>query len=61
MYVSAHQENEKTNKREAGENNRWRGCLLLFCRRSGGSTAKNGLRMRSARGNWDPWEGQGSF
>ena len=55
MNVAAHQEkekNEKTGKRKVGEERRqadFKRCVLPFCGRSGGFTAKNGLCEGSAR------------
>ena len=66
MNVAAHQDkerNEKTGKRKAGEDrpilNRLRATLLRSFRGLHGK--KNGLCEGSARGNWDPQEGQQPF
>ena len=68
MNVAAHQEkekNEKTGKRKAGverrqtnfkEATRYPSAVV-----QGAARRKNGLCERSARGNWDPREGQQSF
>ena len=68
MNVAAHQEkekNEKTGKRKAGLERRQANFKKAACYPSAGVQAaarrKNGLYEGSARGNWDPREGQQLF
>ena len=68
MNVAAHQEkekNEKTSKRKAGVDRRQANFKEAACYPSavvqGAARRKNGLCEGSARGNWDPWEGQQPF
>ena len=68
MNVAAHQEkekNEKTGKKKAGVERRQANFKEAACYPSavvqGTARRKNGLCEGSARGNWDPWEGQQSF
>ena len=68
MNAAAHQEkekNEKTGKRKAGEERRQADFKEAMCHSSavvrGDAQRKNGLCERSARGNWDPREGQQQF
>ena len=68
MNVAAHQnkeKNEKTGKRKTGEERRPADFKEAACCPSavvqGAARRKNGLCKRSARGNWDPREGQKSF
>ena len=66
MKVAAHQEkNEKTGKRKAGEERtqadfKEAACYLATVVQ-GAARRKNGLWKGSARGNWDPQEGQQPF
>ena len=66
--VAAHQEkekNEKTGKRKAGEQRRQpdfkEAACYPFVVVQGAARRKNGLCEGSARGNWDPREGQQPF
>ena len=67
MNDAAHQEKKKledgqekgTRREKTGRFQK--GCVLPFCGRSGGCTAKIGLCEGSARGNWDPRKGQQPF
>ena len=68
MNVAAHQEkekNEKTGKREAGEERRQANFKEAACYPSavvqGAARRKNGLCEGSARGNWDYREGKQPF
>ena len=68
MNVGAHQEkekDEKTSKRKAGVERRQANFKEAACYPSAvvqwGARRKNGLCERSARGNWDPREGQQPF
>ena len=68
MNVVAHQEkkkNEKTGKRMAGVERRQANFKEAACYPSvvvqGAARRKNGLCKGSARGNWDPREGQQPF
>ena len=68
MNVAAHQEkekNEKTGKRKAGEERRQANFKETACYPyavvQGAARRKNGLCKGSARGNWDPREGQQAF
>ena len=68
MNVAAHQEkqmNEKTVKRKAGVKRREANFKEAACYPSavvqGAAPRKNGLCEGSARGNWDPREGQQPF
>ena len=68
MNVAAHQEkkkNENTGKRRAGEERRQADFKEAACYPSavvqGAARRKNGLCEGSARGNWDPREGQQPF
>ena len=68
MNVAAHQEkenNEKTGKRKAGVERKQANFKEAACYPSavvqGAAWRKNGLCERSARGNWDPQEGQQPF
>ena len=68
MNVAAHQEkqmNEKTVKRKAGVKRREANFKEAVCYSSvvvqGTAPRKNGLCEGSARGNWDPREGQQPF
>ena len=68
MNVAAHQEkekNDKTGKRKAGVERRQANFKEAACYPSAGVQAaarrKNGLYEGSARGNWDPREGQQPF
>ena len=68
MNVAAHQEkekNEKTGKRNAGVKRRQTNFKEAACYPSavvhGAARRKNGLCEGSARGNWDPREGQQPF
>ena len=68
MNVAAHQEkekNEKTGKRKAGVERRQANFKDVACYPSavvqGAARRKNGLCEGSARGNWDPREGQQPF
>ena len=68
MNVAAHQEkekNEKMGKRKAGVERRQANFKEAACYPSavvqGAAQQKNGLCEGSARGNWDPWEGQQPF
>ena len=64
MNVGAHQEKDKkTGKRKAGVERRQETdfketVCCLFTVVQGVALQKNGLCWRSARGNWDPKEGQ---
>ena len=60
MNVAAHQENEKTGKRKAGEDRRQADFQKTACYPSamvqGAARRKNGLcGWEGAQGNWDPW------
>ena len=68
MNVTAHQEkekNEKTGKRKAGEERKQADFKEAACYLpavvQGAARQKNGLCEGSARGNWDPREGQQPF
>ena len=65
MNVVAHQENEKTGKRMAGEETRLADFKKTACYFSvvaqGAARQKNSLCEGSVRGNWDPREGQQLF
>ena len=68
MNLAAHQEkekNEKTGKRKAGVEKRQANFKEPACYPSavvqGAARRKNGLCEGSARGNWDPREGQQPF
>ena len=68
MNVAAHQDrekNEKTGKRKAGEERKQVNFKKAACYPSavvqGAARQKNGLCEGSARGNWDPQEGQQPF
>ena len=68
MNVAAHrkkEKNEKTGKRKAGEERRQADFKEAACYPSaivqGAARLKNGLCEGSARGNWDPREGQQPF
>ena len=68
MNVAAHQEkekNEKTRKRKEGVERRQANFKEAACYPSavvqGAARRKNGLCEGSARGNWDPREGQQPF
>ena len=68
MNVAAHQEkkkNEKTGKRKAGEERRLadfeEAAYYPSAVVQGAARRKNGLCEWSARGNWDPREGQQPF
>ena len=68
MNVAAHQEkekNEKTGKRKAGVKRRQANFKEAACYPSavvqGAARRKNGLCEGSARGNWNPQEGQQPF
>ena len=68
MNVAAHQDrekNEKTGKRKAGEERKQVNLKKAACYPSavvqGAARQKNGLCEGSARGNWDPQEGQQPF
>ena len=68
MNVAAHQEkekDEKTGKRKAGEERRQTDVKEAACYPSavvqGAARQKNDFREWSARGNWDPREGQQPF
>ena len=67
MNVAAHQEekNKKTGKRKAGAERRQADFKEAACYPSavvqGAAQRKNGLCEKSARGNWDPREGQQPF
>ena len=66
MNVAAHQENEKTSKREAGEEKKRatdfkRAARYLSAVVQRTTRRKNGLCEGSAQGNWDPWESQQHF
>ena len=68
MNVAAYQEkqkNEKTSKRKAGKERRQANFKKAACYPSavvqGAARRKNGLCKGSARGNWDPREGQQPF
>ena len=68
MNVAAHQEkekNEKTGKRKAGVERRQANFKEAACCPpgvvQGAARRKNGLCEGSARGNWDPREGQQPF
>ena len=68
MNVAVHQEkekNEKMGKRKAGEERRQANFKDAACYPSaavqGTARRKNGLCEWSARGNWDPREGQQPF
>ena len=68
MDVATHQEkekNEKTFKRKAGVKRRQANFKEVACYPSvvvqGAARQKNGLCEGSARGNWDPREGQQPF
>ena len=68
MNVAAHHEkekNEKTGKRKAGVERRQANLKEAACYPSavvqGAARRKNGLCEKSARGNWDPGEGQQQF
>ena len=66
MNVAAHEEkDEKTGKRKAGEERRQADFKEAACYPSavvqGAARQKNGSCEGSARGNWDPREGQESF
>ena len=52
----------RARERQEKKGNRFqRVCVLSFCGRSGGSTAKKWFVWGSAWGNWDPREGQTPF
>ena len=69
MNVAVHQEkekDEKTSKRETGEERRQvtdfkEAACYPSAVVQGAARQKNGLCEGSARGNWDPREGQQSF
>ena len=68
MNVAAYQEkqkNEKTSKRKAGKERRQANFKKAACYPSavvqGAARRKNALCKGSARGNWDPREGQQPF
>ena len=68
MNVAAHQEkekNEKTGKRKEGVEKRQTNFKEAACYPSavvqGAAWRKNGLCEGSARGNWDPRDGQQPF
>ena len=65
MNVAAHQEKEKMGKRKAGAEKRQANFKETACYPSavvqGAARRKNGLCEGSARGNWDPREGQQPF
>ena len=68
MNIAAYQEkekNEKTSKKKAGEERRQADFKEAACYPSavvqGAARRKNGLCEKSARGNWDPREGQQPF
>ena len=68
MNVGTHQEkekNKKTGKRKAGVKRRQADFKQAACYLSavvqGAARQKNGLCEGSARGNWDPREGQQPF
>ena len=68
MNVATHQEeekNEKTGKRKSGEERRQADFKGAACYPSAvvqeAARRKNGLCEGSARGNWDPREGQQPF
>ena len=70
MNVAAHQEkekekNEKTDKRKGGVERKHADFKEAACYPSavdqGASQQKNGMCEGSARGNWDPREGQHPF
>ena len=65
MNVAAHQKNEKTGKRKAGEKRRQADFKEAASYPSavvqGSARQKNGLCEGSARGCWDPREGQQPF
>ena len=68
MNVAAHQEkdkNQKTSKRNAGEERRQADFKEAACCTSavvqGAARRKNGLCEGSALGNWNPREGQQPF
>ena len=60
MNATAHQEkNDKTGKRKATDFREAACCPSAVVQ--GATQRKNGLCERSARGNWDPREGQQPF
>ena len=66
MNVAAHQEkDERTGKRKAGEERKQADFKETACYPSAfvqrAARRKNGLCEGSARGNWNPWEGQQPF
>ena len=68
MNVATHQDkenNEKTGKRKEGEERKQTDFKEAACYPSavvqGAARRKNYLCERSARGNWDTWEGQQLF
>ena len=68
MNVAAHQEkekNEKTGKKKAGVERRQANFREVVCYSpavvQGAAQQKNGLCEGSARGNWEPREGQQLF
>ena len=67
MNVAAHQKkekNKKTGKRKAEERRQAdfkEAAWYSFAVVQGAARQKNDLCEGSARGNWDPWEGQQAF